>query len=930
MTEQPQEGQVVTFYSYKGGTGRSMALANIACLMARQNQGDILMVDWDLEAPGLHRYFPTPAAHVDGKSSTLPGLIDLMLELDKATPKSQPSAHTDLDALAEESLKTVDLSAYITETEVSGLHLLKAGRFDSAYATRVNTFNWEGLHQRSPRLMPMLAQKLAQTYRQVLLDARTGISDISGICTTLLPEILVVVFTPNQQSLTGVEEMVRRATDYRRRSGDARPLLVYPLPSRIDPEREQLRTLWRHGDASQGIEGYQPMFENLLGAVYALQPCKLNDYFKEVFIPHSPDFAYGEAVAVLREKDDDRYSLSRNYQAFMQWFDGAVSPWDSPAEIRRETALRKNAEEIAAAALSATPDFDSLLKRAALLLAPAPLPAAAFETVARAILALAKACFGQQRASVSELIRQYFIETQFLPEIETARYAGQIMTAGTLCQESGDYRTAVQLFERAQARLDAVDAGGNLMYLKATNKLSEALRSQGDLIGARDQAEQGMQRSAAFFSADHPDALTSMTNLAATLGALGDLADARALFEKVLATRRRTLGEEHPDTLAGMDNLAGTLWYQGDQARARALFEQTLAARRRILGEEHPDTLVSINNLADTLRDQGDLAGARALFERVLATRYHTLGTEHPDTLWNMNKLARTIRAQGDLAGARALFEQVLETRRRILGEEHPDTLSSMNNLANTLRDQGELASARALFEKILEICPRILGPENPATLTSMHNLASTLSRQGDLTSARALFEQVLETRRRVLGEEHPDTLTSMNNLADTLLHQGDQAGARVLLERALEVQHRILGEEHPGILATTHNLASTLSDQGDLAGARALQEKVLEARRRILGEEHPDTLATTHNLSVTLRAQGEVIKARAAFEKALEARRRILGEEHPDTLATMNSLATLLYEMGEIEPAYRLMSAAAAANAVKQTTQTAARPFDL
>ena len=48
-------GQIITFYSYKGGTGRSMALANVAWILA-SNGKRVLMVDWDLEAPGLHRY----------------------------------------------------------------------------------------------------------------------------------------------------------------------------------------------------------------------------------------------------------------------------------------------------------------------------------------------------------------------------------------------------------------------------------------------------------------------------------------------------------------------------------------------------------------------------------------------------------------------------------------------------------------------------------------------------------------------------------------------------------------------------------------------------------------------------------------------------------------------------------------------------------
>jgi Mrp family chromosome partitioning ATPase len=49
-------GRVITFYSYKGGTGRSMALANVAWILAL-NGRRVLTMDWDLEAPGLHRYF---------------------------------------------------------------------------------------------------------------------------------------------------------------------------------------------------------------------------------------------------------------------------------------------------------------------------------------------------------------------------------------------------------------------------------------------------------------------------------------------------------------------------------------------------------------------------------------------------------------------------------------------------------------------------------------------------------------------------------------------------------------------------------------------------------------------------------------------------------------------------------------------------------
>jgi MinD-like ATPase involved in chromosome partitioning or flagellar assembly len=39
--------RIITFYSYKGGTGRSMALANIAWILASAGKR-VLAIDWDL------------------------------------------------------------------------------------------------------------------------------------------------------------------------------------------------------------------------------------------------------------------------------------------------------------------------------------------------------------------------------------------------------------------------------------------------------------------------------------------------------------------------------------------------------------------------------------------------------------------------------------------------------------------------------------------------------------------------------------------------------------------------------------------------------------------------------------------------------------------------------------------------------------------
>ena len=71
------DGKIVTFYSFKGGTGRTMALANVAWILA-SNGLKVLVVDWDLDSPGLHRYFHPFLAPAKVAATT--GIIELITE----------------------------------------------------------------------------------------------------------------------------------------------------------------------------------------------------------------------------------------------------------------------------------------------------------------------------------------------------------------------------------------------------------------------------------------------------------------------------------------------------------------------------------------------------------------------------------------------------------------------------------------------------------------------------------------------------------------------------------------------------------------------------------------------------------------------------------------------------------------------------------
>src|SRR3954462_14549608 len=94
-SRQPEEaaaqGRIITFFSYKGGTGRSMALANVAWLLASAGNR-VLVIDWDLEAPGLHRYFEPFLDDKSLEDST--GIIDFVLEFATAAVSNQGAARS--------------------------------------------------------------------------------------------------------------------------------------------------------------------------------------------------------------------------------------------------------------------------------------------------------------------------------------------------------------------------------------------------------------------------------------------------------------------------------------------------------------------------------------------------------------------------------------------------------------------------------------------------------------------------------------------------------------------------------------------------------------------------------------------------------------------------------------------------------------------
>jgi FxsC-like protein len=279
---------IITFYSYKGGTGRSMALANVAWILA-SNGKRVLLVDWDLEAPGLHRYL-----HPFLRDKTLAaseGIIDFVVDFAFAAASGEKQADENWFLPHANILRYASSIAW-TFPPPGTIDFVPAGRQGSDYATRVNSFNWESFYRRlGGGLFLEAAKKSMASYDYVLIDSRTGVSDTSGICTVQMPDRLVVCFTLNSQSIEGAAAVAESAHRQRMKPNGEPGLKIFPVPTRVElSEKQRL-------DLANDLA--RRRFEPLMWHVPASE---LDRYWSSVRVLYHSFYAYEEVLATFADK----------------------------------------------------------------------------------------------------------------------------------------------------------------------------------------------------------------------------------------------------------------------------------------------------------------------------------------------------------------------------------------------------------------------------------------------------------------------------------------------------------------------------------------------------------------------------------------------------------------------------------------------------
>ncbi len=229
---------VTTFYSFKGGVGRTMALVNAAVELANTGRR-VLVVDFDLEAPGLDTF---DFLRTDARA---PGIIDFVGEY-----------------LA--SGQAPEVSGFIRQPPAigdggGGLWIMPSGAQQETYAAKFSQVDWGALYEEHDGYL--LFEDLKEQWKRilkpdyVLIDSRTGHTDTGGICTRQLPDAVAIFFFPNEQNLRGLTKVVR---DIRSEASEPRNKIIelHFVMSNVPDLDDEDRILQNKIDAFQHQLGF--------------------------------------------------------------------------------------------------------------------------------------------------------------------------------------------------------------------------------------------------------------------------------------------------------------------------------------------------------------------------------------------------------------------------------------------------------------------------------------------------------------------------------------------------------------------------------------------------------------------------------------------------------------------------------------------------
>jgi tetratricopeptide (TPR) repeat protein len=191
----------ITFYSYKGGVGRSLALSNIAIRLSELKK-KVCVLDFDLEAPGLNFKFK----NYHKPKLFEKGIVDYIYDFAE-------------DGIKPKTIREFSYTMAAANGIFTPIDFIPAGNIDSSeYWQKLSRINWTDLLYREEgfgvRFFLDLKEKIKKEINPdfLLIDSRTGITDIAGISLRLMADEVVILAANNEENIFGSKKIIKSLT----------------------------------------------------------------------------------------------------------------------------------------------------------------------------------------------------------------------------------------------------------------------------------------------------------------------------------------------------------------------------------------------------------------------------------------------------------------------------------------------------------------------------------------------------------------------------------------------------------------------------------------------------------------------------------------------------------------------------------------------
>lgn len=299
--------KTLTFYSYKGGVGRSLALVNIATRLSEFGK-KVCIIDFDLEAPGLHLKLPVSNILLN---KNYKGIVDYVY------------------TFSNEGTLDSNIKDYAIEVKINNnskpITLIPAGNTNSnEYWKKLSNINWYELIYENPNglafflnLKEIIKKEIKPDF--LLIDSRTGISEMSGISLSLLADEVVIIAANNKENLSGVKKIITSLKNEENNILGNLPKINFVLSRIPFTEKPEDKTK-----------------ENLL--INRIKREYLFPHINDINIIHSDrELEEVEKIKIAYEKDEANTQISIDY---LKLFEVLTKDYLSEKEISRFKNIR--------------------------------------------------------------------------------------------------------------------------------------------------------------------------------------------------------------------------------------------------------------------------------------------------------------------------------------------------------------------------------------------------------------------------------------------------------------------------------------------------------------------------------------------------------------------------------------------------------------